>query len=185
MLGLSALALGYSVIRDWMTVFCYLVFVGGFQAILVLVVAVVLGAIKLFRSPFPSGRLSAGFVLFNVWLLFFGLVGDLVWEMTADQRLYINHDPVVEWIPFIIPGSWTIDPVCGGSLTEGTTWTEMYLVWLAIAVPVWTLTILSYRWTKGWLFEKMRSRSFVVASAALVALAVTLGVVAFFRMGFT
>src|SRR5947208_1913277 len=107
----------------------YLMIVGGFQASLIALVAVVLGAVKRFQRKIPFIRWMICYFFFNLWLVAFGLIGNFFWYSTAAGWLYNNPDPVVEWIPFVVPGNWTIDPVCGGTLTAGTTWPQMYLMW--------------------------------------------------------
>ena len=125
----------------------YLIVVGGFEFAIIALAVGMLAVVKLFHRKFFFSQALAKFAVFNLWLLIFGLIGNSVWDITAYGRLYINHDPVVEWIPFILPGQWTIDPVCGGSLTPGTRWLDMYLAWFAIALPVWVLAFFCYRWT--------------------------------------
>jgi hypothetical protein len=61
----------------------------------------------------------------------------------------------------------------------------MYLVWFLIALPVWTLTILSYRWAKPWVFQQVPNRSVMKIATVSVSLVVLLGIIAFFRAVFT
>jgi hypothetical protein len=143
----------------------YALFVGGFQALLTALVFAFACIVRFFVSQFGILRFVSSFALFNFWFLEFGLLGNFAWYSIAPGWLYVNHDPVVEFIPFILPGDWTIDVVCHGHLTSGTTWMDMYVCWLCIAAPIWVLTVLAYLRTKRLLVENRLSiKSFAAMS---------------------
>ena len=127
----------------------YVIIVGGFQAFVLSLITLFFGLTRLVYRKFCIKRRIIFYALFNGWLLVFGLAGNLLWHVIAEGRFYVNPDPLVEYIPFVIPGGWTIHPGCGGSLTAGTTWNQMYLLWLTITIPVWIFSIFSYRWTRS------------------------------------
>jgi hypothetical protein len=140
---------------DWMAVLIYLFLVGGFQIALTLMAGTILAVVKVCSPTFQFVRAMCLFALLDFWLLAFGLIGDLVWVVAVHGNLYTNPDPLVDWLPFVLPGEWTIDPVCHGALKPGVTWWEMYLAWLLIAAPVWTLTFVAYRRSRPWVERRV------------------------------
>jgi len=88
------------------------------------------------------------FILFNVLLFGWGFAGNVVWCLVAVDRLYVAMETcgdVTPFLPYVPFGPWSIEGVPDGShLLDGVTMAQMQLVWLAIALPVWAFTILSY-----------------------------------------
>jgi hypothetical protein len=155
----------------------YLFCVGGIQAVITLfVLSIVFGVCNLWPSESIFVRGIAPLFLFNFWLLFFGLIGDFAWEYFVYGKLYTT-DPFVDWMPFMVPGNWILDPGFHGALRPGTTWGQMYLAWFMIALPVWGLTIAAYRWTKPLLLVRSVQNGMRITLPVLGVLAVILGIV--------
>jgi len=91
----------------------------------------------------------ARFVLFSLLLFGWGFAGNVAWCLVAVNRLYVATETcgdVTPFLPYVPFGRWSIEGVSNGShLLDGVTMTQMQLLWLAIGLPVWVFTILSYR----------------------------------------
>jgi hypothetical protein len=92
------------------------------------------------RRPF-----AARLLLFSSLLLVWGMVGNAAWVTLARGRLYETFDPLVEWFPFILPGRWLLDEICGGHLMAGVSFADLTRLWFWLALGTWLLTIMTYR----------------------------------------
>jgi hypothetical protein len=79
---------------------------------------------------------------FNIFLLIFGCLGNLLWHSLTWQKLYVSVDRVVDFLPFIPFGQWVLDQNLGverGRLLNDTSLWTLRFIWASIAAPVWTL----------------------------------------------
>lgn len=128
--------------------FIYAYFIGVLQLVAV-------AAVALFTVPAIFVRGLRAYLsclnrllLFNVFLLAFGVVGNAAWYVTAWDKLYVSMDPLVDFVPFIPAGQWILDAEYGGQhgfLINGATVWSLRVLWAAIASAVWWLTIWTYR----------------------------------------
>ena len=155
-------------VSSWECVVGYVVLIGGFQLCVVMVAAALLVALKAVRPNRCSVSPTASLALFNLWLLLCGFVGNLLWTMIAWRHLYSRMDPYdapgIDFIPFVLPGKWTIGPY--GSLTAGTNWPEMCAIWLLITLAVWISTFVLHRWSKPMLLRRLSGTNGVARGAS-------------------
>ena len=92
-------------------------------------------------------HLLATYVAFNVFLLFWGCLGNCVFTLLTYGKLYTSVDRMVDCYPFIPFGQWVLDQGFGGDLhghlIGNATLDQLRLIWLAVTVPVWLLTFVS------------------------------------------
>ena len=86
------------------------------------------------------------FALFNVFLLGWGSFGNAVWLFVTADRFWVLDDAPV-WAPYLPPLPCVFDHAGGDRGSWGllghTTFSQLYLLWLATSVPVWILAGLS------------------------------------------
>ena len=127
---------------------CYFVWAGFIQAFggLLLIPFFVPFASRLGITSFP--RLLWAYVVFNACLLFWGALGHYAFHSLTYGKLYVSADRVADWLPFIPFGPWVISREFAGrhgQLLGDASVGQLFLIWLAIAVPVWALTFYSTR----------------------------------------
>ena len=101
--------------------FIYLLVVGLIEAAVLACAATVLAPVAFHSGLRLYGRRLSRLCVFAVVLLAWGCAGNQVWCATVRDHLYVNPDSIVEFIPFIPPGRWVLDEVCGGHLVRGAT----------------------------------------------------------------
>lgn len=127
----------------------YLFFVGFMQAVLMAALAL-LGAPLLFWRGWPAYRGFLGqLLLFGVLLYAWGCLGDGLFVSLFRDRIYLNRDPVGDFVPWLPSTRYMVDIACGGHPINGATWNTLRLAWLAVAMPVWGAALWSYRRING------------------------------------
>jgi hypothetical protein len=122
----------------------YLIFAGISLGIL-LAGLLLLGAPLLLPRGWRTYRVFAGRVLlFGVLLYAWGCLGDGLFVSIFRDRIYLNHDPIGDFVPWIPSTHYMVDPACGGHPINGATWNTLRLAWVAVAVPVWAAAFWSY-----------------------------------------
>lgn len=124
----------------------YLFFVGVLQFVLALLVSpiIVVGARKLLQISY--GRVLRAYLVFNVFLLFWGCLGSYIFLRITYGKLYVSADRMWDWLPFAPFGQWVLDQTLGparGHLIGDATLHQLRLIWFAVAVPVWLLAFVS------------------------------------------
>lgn len=86
------------------------------------------------------------FFSFNLILLGWGFLANLIWEIRIMYVFYNPCDPVVEWSPYMPLYSYDDPtwPSCG--LLGNTTEEDLLRLWFLLAVAVWLLSIVSHHY---------------------------------------
>lgn len=130
----------------------YVIFSGFIQAVLQTIVAVGLLPLLFLRRPGAYSRIMVAVMSFNIALLLWGCVANVMWGGIARDRLYFAGDPLIEFFPYFPFGPWAYDYVWGqgrGHLADGVSLTQARCVWAAVASAVWFLSYLTFRkWSK-------------------------------------
>lgn len=131
-------------------IFAYFVFAGIFTAAVVVVIAVAAAPVAWWRGAQWYSSWFARVCLLFASLYLCGLPGHLMSAAFLRGRYYIAGDPLVDFLPFLLPGDWIIDPSMNGHYIQGATAVTLYPSWALMAVPTWAVSILLYRhWAKG------------------------------------
>ena len=129
----------------------YLTWGGLVQFICAVLAAPVFYLIAIISSKKPFPELFCAYVLLNLFLLLWGCLGHYVFLSLTFEKSYISIDRLVDWYPFIPFGQWVLDQGFGGEwhghLIGSATLSQLRLVWLSIALPVWLLAFTSTRLT--------------------------------------
>ena len=128
----------------------YLTWAGLIQFILAVVAAPFVYLVWLRFSREEPPAFTRAYLIMNLFLLLWGCLGHYGFLLVAYDRLYVSVDRWVDWFPFIPFGQWTLSgmgPGWQGHLIGTTTMGEMRLLWLAIAGPVWILSLWSTKLT--------------------------------------
>jgi hypothetical protein len=122
------------------------VFVGFYQALFAVVVALTVLPIAALWLRINYGLLVRRFMIFNVFFLCWSAGGNALWLYLTSNRLAVADDAPV-WAAFFPFGRYVLDHAAGWRegwhLLGGTTITQLRWIWAATAMPVWLLTILS------------------------------------------
>ena len=92
-------------------------------------------------------RLAIGVLQFNVLLLVLGDLAHLVVRALTFGRMYVSHDTLVDWTPFIPFGPWVLERTLGGvqgHLADDVSLHQLRAIWAVFAAVVWTATIASF-----------------------------------------
>ena len=119
--------------------------IAGIAQSVVVALPLAIGFALLGRRPPPLASFKA-WVLVNACLLVFGCLGHWVWLSITWHKLYVSADRLVDFFPFIPFGQWALNQNLGeehGRLLNGTSLWELRLIWSAIALPVWVLSLAS------------------------------------------
>lgn len=128
----------------------YLIFAGVMQSVLTAGIGI-LGLPLLFRGGWPAYRSFLARVLVFSFLLYaWGCLGDGVFVTAFRDRIYFNRDPIGDFVPWLPSTGYMVDTACGGHPIHGATWNTLRLAWVAVAVPVWLMTLWSYAGLMGW-----------------------------------
>lgn len=134
----------------------YLIFAGLMQSVLTAGIGV-LGLPLLLRGGWPAYRgFLARVLVFSFLLYAWGCLGTGFFESAFRNRIYLNRDSVGDFVPWLPSTDYMVDPMCGGGPIHGATWNTLRLAWMAVAVPVWLMTLWSYTALMG---LRGRSRS--------------------------
>jgi len=136
--------------------FFYLTWGGVIQFLCAVVAApfVYLVWLRLSRGQPPD--FIRAYLVMNLFLLLWGCLGNYGFLLLASGTHYVSVDRWVDWFPFIPFGKWNLSgmgPGWEGHLIGTTTMAEMRLLWLAVAVPVWILSL----WSTKLALRAMRS----------------------------
>jgi ABC-type glycerol-3-phosphate transport system permease component len=122
----------------------YLIFAGLTQAALTVGIAI-LSTPLLLRRGWPAYRAFVTRVLlFSALLYAWGCIGDGLFVAAFRDRIYVNRDPIGNFIPWFPSTRYIVDTACGGRPINGATWNTLRLAWVAVAVPVWLAAFWSY-----------------------------------------
>lgn len=120
--------------------FVYLLIAGSVQCIGALILAVFFFPLGRYYTRRSFTELLRPYLLFNVFLLFWGCLGHFAFHSLTFGKLYYSADRVVDWFPFIPFGQWILNQTLGTErsyLIDGATLGHLRMIWLAIAMPVW------------------------------------------------
>lgn len=120
----------------------YVGFVGFYQVLFAVVVAVSVVPLVARVMQRSYGDLLRQFALLNVFLLIWGGLGNSLWLHLTANRLAVADDCPV-WAPFVPFGRWVLESTGGWQLLDGATIGQLQFLWAAIAVPVWVVSLLS------------------------------------------
>lgn len=123
--------------------FWYMLVAGVIHVAGVVAGAIALLVVLVWRPSFTYIRLINRWFEFNVILLLWGALGNVVWVAIARNKLYLTCDPVVEWYAFAPYSSTVHDCVWGsfhGGLINNATDSELFSIWACLAVAVWALS---------------------------------------------
>lgn len=140
---------GRSVSEVLLDIQCYLVFTGFFQLLLLIVAALLSLPVLFLRGRGKYLRMQGRLATFAAMLLLFGCLANSIWMITVFDHYYQSRDVVVDFFPFLPFGQDVLDREWNGRtgfLIGGTTLSQLRLMWLGFALPVWVLTVLVYRW---------------------------------------
>ncbi len=130
----------------WRESFYYVLFAGGVQCVGALLIAAIYFPLAIHFTGSSFTQLLWPYLLFNLFLLFWGCLGHYAFIWLTFDKLYFSADRVVDWYPFIPFGQWVLDQTLGpirGYLIDGATLWQLRLIWGAVALPVWLLTYVS------------------------------------------
>ena len=128
----------------------YLIFNGIGQAVLTGGIGI-LGLLLLLRGGWPAYRsFITQLLVFSFLLYIWGCLGTAFFEAAFRDRIYINRDSVGDFVPWYPSTDFIVDTMCGGHPIHGATWNTLRLAWVAVAVPVWLMTFLSYTRLMEW-----------------------------------
>jgi hypothetical protein len=122
----------------------YLIFAGIMQAALTAGIAILSTPLFL-RRGWPAYRTFVTRVLLFSALYAWGCLGDGLFVAAFRDRIYVNRDPIGDFIPWFPSTRYMVDTACGGHPINGVTWNTLRLAWVAVAVPVWLAAFWSYR----------------------------------------
>ena len=124
----------------------YLFIDGLYQALVAFIVAVAILPLASWVGRWNYLRLLGRFALFNVFLLSWGGLGNAAWLHFTVHSFWVLDDALV-WAPYLPPLPAVFNDAGGGPDAWGlyghTTFSQLYLLWLATAIPVWVLAALS------------------------------------------
>jgi hypothetical protein len=122
----------------------YLIFAGLMQAALTVGIAILSTPLLLPRG-WPAYRAFVTRVLlFSALLYAWGCLGDGLFVAAFRDRIYVNLDPVGDFVPWFPSTGYMVDTACGGHPINGATWNTLRLAWAVVAVPVWLAAFWSY-----------------------------------------
>src|SRR4051794_5523097 len=123
----------------------YVLFVGLYQALAMGVGVTVVPLLSRFTRR-SYGSLLRRFALLNIFLLFWGGLGNSLWLHLTVNRLSVADDCPL-WAPFVPFSQRVLDSASGcpggWQLHGGTTVGQLQLLWAVIAVPVWLISVFS------------------------------------------
>jgi hypothetical protein len=122
----------------------YAVLVGAAQVAVSLALLLPVTGLVLTRGWGWYRRLAVGVLQFNVLLLVLGDVAHVVVQALTFGRMYVSHDTLMDWTPFIPFGPWALEPTFGGvqgHLVAGASLNQLRVIWAVFAAVVWAATI--------------------------------------------
>lgn len=110
-----------------------------FQALAFLVIATSVLPLVVWRMRSNYFRHYCALVAFNIFLLGWGSIGSITWKHFTSEKLSLLDNSLLwfPWVPYGFPapfGAYEWD------VMEGSSDLELFLIWAAIAIPVWLLT---------------------------------------------
>ncbi|RYD19522.1 MAG: hypothetical protein EOP88_18630 [Verrucomicrobiaceae bacterium] len=141
----------------------YLIWGGIVQFICAALAAPVLYLVAIRVSRAAPEALVRRYVILNGFLLLWGCLGNYFFLSMYLDSAYWSYDRMVDCYPFIPFGQWVLDRGFGdqmrGHLIGDTTLWDLRLGWLAVAVPVWILSLVSTAITGRWFPATVVQRS--------------------------
>jgi hypothetical protein len=135
----------------------YLVFGGMATAVALLLAVLFVCPVAVGRGVRWWGRLTRRLSIFVCVLFLCGLPANVAFTLFMRERFYTDNDPILDWLPWIPSGDWIIDWACQGHYLNGASAWTLRLVWLILAVPVWSLTIIAFRALPSRISGRLRS----------------------------
>jgi len=126
----------------------YILFVGLFQIVLFLCIALVIKAFCI-QKPEKFRSVTRTVWQFNIILLIFGCLFNSIWNWQIAGQLYYNWDVLLDYTPFwvirreILNPPHNLEPSSG--LAEGFMFWHLQLIWAIFTIATWLLSYLGYR----------------------------------------
>jgi hypothetical protein len=126
---------------------CWYLLMGGALTAAGFGILLVLASPAVFMIGLERGAVLARHALVFVAVLFAcGAPANAIFTLTMRDRYYYAADPFVDWLPWLPSGDWVLDIACGGHYLRGASAWTLHWAWLALAIPVWALSIWCFRW---------------------------------------
>jgi hypothetical protein len=132
----------YEVVRR--ETYYYCLFGVPLTAVLLVVLLVAATPVILVWDVRAYARLARDAAVFALILVTCGIPANAAFVLLCRGRLYVPGDPIVDWLPWVPSGDWTIGRSDGGHYLPGGRASKLRIYWAVLAIPTWIVAWVLY-----------------------------------------